>query len=189
MPEWYQLVRMSGHVEQSETAKKLQLYATSMSIRVNSTIRCWCFYETGMALTERLDSHLAIMPITFDQNAVFHPMTPKFFYFSLTRCPWVQKPVLYTYIDLIYECPLVKKQRPIRAAHPCMSLYGEYPYPKPGWGVTHIFGRTGMCRSNGSPFYKKSLNMGPSLFLPKKKILRVVEWVALIRFLFGMWHY
>ena len=30
-----------------------------------------------------------------------------------------------------------------------------------GGGGTHIFGRTGMCRSNGSLFYKKSLNMGP----------------------------
>ena len=33
-------------------------------------------------------------------------------------------------------------------------------------GGTHIFGRTGMCRSNGSLFYKKSLNMGP-VFYPK----------------------
>ena len=33
-------------------------------------------------------------------------------------------------------------------------------------GCTHIFGRTGMCRSNGSLFYKKSLNMGP-VFYPK----------------------
>ena len=33
------------------------------------------------------------------------------------------------------------------------------------WG-THIFDRTGMCRSNGSLFYKKSLNMGPA-FYPK----------------------
>ena len=30
MPEWHQLVRMSGHVEESETARKLQLYATSI---------------------------------------------------------------------------------------------------------------------------------------------------------------
>ena len=30
-----------------------------------------------------------------------------------------------------------------------------------GPGGTHIFRRTGMCRSNGSLFYKKSLNMGP----------------------------
>ena len=36
----------------------------------------------------------------------------------------------------------------------------------PGGG-THIFGRTGMYRSNGSLFYKKSLNMGP-VFYPKK---------------------
>ena len=36
-------------------------------------------------------------------------------------------------------------------------------------GVTHIFGRTGMCRSNGSLFYKKSLNMGPVFY---QKILK-----------------
>ena len=30
MPEWHQLVSMSGHVEESETARKLQLYATSI---------------------------------------------------------------------------------------------------------------------------------------------------------------
>ena len=33
-------------------------------------------------------------------------------------------------------------------------------------GGTHIFGRTEMCRPNGSLFYKKSLNMGP-VFYPK----------------------
>ena len=31
-------------------------------------------------------------------------------------------------------------------------------------GGTHIFGRTGMCRSNGSLFYKKSLNTGPVFY-------------------------
>ena len=30
MPEWHQLVYISGHVEESETAKTLQLYATSI---------------------------------------------------------------------------------------------------------------------------------------------------------------
>ena len=30
MPEWHQLVCMSGHVKESETAKMLQLYATSI---------------------------------------------------------------------------------------------------------------------------------------------------------------
>ena len=38
-----------------------------------------------------------------------------------------------------------------------------------GGGGTHIFGQTGMCRSNGSLFYKKSLNMGPVFY---KKILK-----------------
>ena len=36
-------------------------------------------------------------------------------------------------------------------------------------GGTYIFGRTGMCRSNGSLFYKKSLNMGPVFY---QKILK-----------------
>ena len=30
LPAWHQLVSMSGHVEESETARKLQLYATSI---------------------------------------------------------------------------------------------------------------------------------------------------------------
>ena len=30
MPEWHQLVCMSGHVKESETPKILQLYATSI---------------------------------------------------------------------------------------------------------------------------------------------------------------
>ena len=38
----------------------------------------------------------------------------------------------------------------------------------PGGG-TNIFGRTGMCCSNGSLFYKKSLNMGPVFY---QKILK-----------------
>ena len=44
-----------------------------------------------------------------------------------------------------------------------MSSLGEAP------GGNHILGRTGMCRSNGSLFYKKSLNMGPVfyVFYPK----------------------
>ena len=42
----------------------------------------------------------------------------------------------------------------------------------PGEVLTYL---AEMCRSNGSLFYKKSL--------------RVVEWVALIRFLFGVCHY
>ena len=38
-----------------------------------------------------------------------------------------------------------------------------------GGGGTHIFGLTGMCRSNGLLFYKKSLNMGPVFY---QKILK-----------------
>ena len=53
------------------------------------------------------------------------------------------------------------------------------PYPSPIWstrGGTHIFGRTGMCCSNGSLFYKKSLNMGPVFY---QKILKHSDWAQI----------
>ena len=43
MPAWHQLVPMSGHVEESETARKLQLYATSI-YQVHSFV-CQLDYE------------------------------------------------------------------------------------------------------------------------------------------------
>ena len=62
-------------------------------------------------------------------------------------------------------------------------------------GGTHIFGWTGMCRSNGSLFYKKSLNMGPilnqkllkhgSTFLTEPKLWRKPE----NRKFFKIWAY
>ena len=38
MPAWHQLVPISGHVEESETAKKLQLYATSIKTSVSTRL-------------------------------------------------------------------------------------------------------------------------------------------------------
>ena len=38
MPELHQLVCMSGHVKESETAKILQLYATSISTFVSTRL-------------------------------------------------------------------------------------------------------------------------------------------------------
>ena len=38
MPVWHQLVPMSGHVEESETARKLQLYATSIKTFVSTRL-------------------------------------------------------------------------------------------------------------------------------------------------------
>ena len=38
MPEWHQLVSMSGHVEESETARKLQLIATTSIYQVHSFV-------------------------------------------------------------------------------------------------------------------------------------------------------
>ena len=39
----------------------------------------------------------------------------------------------------------------------------------PGGGGTHLLRQRRMCRSNGSLFYQKSLNMGPVFFYKKKK--------------------
>ena len=52
--------------------------------------------------------------------------------------------------------------------NPVQSISSNFGYISTPGG-THIFGRTGMCRFNGSVFYKKSLNMGP-VFLPKKSL-------------------
>ena len=49
---------------------------------------------------------------------------------------------------------------------PCVQPMASSVMPGEG---TQIFGRTGMCRSNGSLFYKKSLNMGPVFY---QKILK-----------------
>ena len=38
IPGWHQLVPLSGHVEESETARKLQLYATSIKTSVSTRL-------------------------------------------------------------------------------------------------------------------------------------------------------
>ena len=38
IPVWHQLVPISGHVEESETARKLQLYATSIKTSVSTRL-------------------------------------------------------------------------------------------------------------------------------------------------------
>ena len=38
IPAWYQLVPISGHVEESETARNLQLYATSIKTSVSTRL-------------------------------------------------------------------------------------------------------------------------------------------------------
>ena len=38
IPAWHQLVPISGHVEESETARKLQLYATSIKTSVSTRL-------------------------------------------------------------------------------------------------------------------------------------------------------
>ena len=51
MPEWHQLVSMSGHVEESETARNLQLYATSI-YQVHSFV-CQLDYCVSLVLRFR----------------------------------------------------------------------------------------------------------------------------------------
>ena len=52
IPEWHQLVPISGHVEESETARKLQLYATSIKTSVS----------TRLLLDVILVCHIQILP-------------------------------------------------------------------------------------------------------------------------------
>ena len=54
-----------------------------------------------------------------------------------------------------------------------------------GGGGTHIFGQTGMCRPNGSLFYKKSLNMGP-VFYKKSLNMGQLIWLSPIWGVFRM---
>ena len=44
MPAWHQLVPISGHVEESETARKLQLYATSIKTSVSTRLTWKSFH-------------------------------------------------------------------------------------------------------------------------------------------------
>ena len=82
MPVWHQLVSMSGHVEESETARKLQLYATSIyqvhsfvcqldygiSVMLKtyigkcSTIMCHACYKKNWNRIKQLDNSRTSMP-------------------------------------------------------------------------------------------------------------------------------
>ena len=54
MPAWHQLVSMSGHVEESERARKLQLYATSI-YQVHSFV-CQLDYIGYFLLDKKLEN-------------------------------------------------------------------------------------------------------------------------------------
>ena len=53
MPAWHQLVPISGHVEESETARKLQLYATSIKTSVSTRL----LFE-GICITQQIQGML-----------------------------------------------------------------------------------------------------------------------------------
>ena len=53
IPAWHQLVPISGHVEESETARKLQLYAASIKTSVSTRL----IGETGRKFNTRLEEH------------------------------------------------------------------------------------------------------------------------------------
>ena len=71
MPVWHQLVSMSGHVEESETAGKLQLYATS--IYQDHSFVCQLDYQViyskGDSHITRTDLHCYV---TFNTGNILH---------------------------------------------------------------------------------------------------------------------
>ena len=70
MPAWHQLVSMSGHVEESETARKLQLYATS-TYQVHSFV-CQLDYNPNQ---ENYDNDDA-MTMIHNENTQFQKVKP-----------------------------------------------------------------------------------------------------------------
>ena len=72
MPAWHQLVSMSGHVEESETARKLQLYATSI-YQVHSFV-CQLDYESPFCKKARLHASTsgpALHALGFTEVSIF----------------------------------------------------------------------------------------------------------------------
>ena len=64
IPAWHQLVPISGHVEESETARKLQLYATSIKTSVSTRLRpgnggSW--HNTSLANSQRAGDYPSLL--------------------------------------------------------------------------------------------------------------------------------
>ena len=67
MPAWHQLVPISGHVEESETARKLQLYATSIKTSVSTRLLVDLqryFYSVHTGLRRMLQQQYGIIFVT-----------------------------------------------------------------------------------------------------------------------------
>ena len=70
----------------------------------------------------------------------------------------------------------------------CMSVCTH------GGGGTHILRHTGMCRSNGSLFHKKSLNMAPISYIhiqipPTGNVSLMLRSIAVVVPLWVLWKY
>ena len=94
----------------------------------------------------------------------FTPTTFLFYFYSKTLIPTVTMP----HCDYMVVVPVTILS--LLSSPSCSDYWtlNTHRTHTPGGG-THIFDRTGMCRSNGSLFYKKSLNMGPVFY---QKILK-----------------
>ena len=66
--------------------------------------------------------------------------------------------------DVLYLCAILMKLA--ETGGRMCTVMGTRCVSGSGRG-THILRQTGMCRSHGSLFYKKSLNMGPVFFYKK----------------------
>ena len=86
-------------------------------------------------------------------------------YFNLHKCDWLQIATEHPQNgsgklglnDFLHNFEFTKQEN-------SSPNVGFMHRRNPGEGGTHIFGQTGMCRSNGCFFNKKSLNMGPAFY-------------------------
>ena len=155
------------------------------------------------------DYHFILQPICWIETP---PMTKSwFFYLHIQEIsPWNQQSCLQenSVRRILYETHVCIYNKCMLIAQDCVKFRGCIAWQRLSYfhqdssfsalrsrGGTHIFGRTGMCRSNGSLFYKKSLNMFPvfyqkivkhgSTFLTEPKFLgfRMAKTLKIVKFL------
>ena len=88
IPAWHQLVPISGHVEESETARKLQLYATSIKTSVSTRLLIILILQDDLITLEKWQND---WQMSFNVKKCFimritHVRNPKIFDYKLGEC-------------------------------------------------------------------------------------------------------